>query len=270
MKMLINRYVQVLAVLLMVFCMAGAGAVRAEYLIGADDVLQIKVYGYDDLATIARVSENGRIIFPLVGEVEVTGQTEFQVAHKIAQLLAQSHFIQNANVSASIFEYKSQQVSVLGYIRAPGIYTLKTKTTLVDMIAMAGGIADLGDNRVIITRNVGGKLVKQEIDLRTTLEPSERNTSPPVFVGKGDTIYVPKTPVFYIYGEVQHSGSFRLEPDLTVAQAVSLGGGLTPRGTLRGLVIKRRDANGIEQEIDVELSDKVLKDDVIVVDERLF
>ena len=57
---------------------------------------------------------------------------------------------------------------------------------------------------------------------------------------------------------------------MTVAQALSLGGGLTPRGTLNGLEIKRRDTNGIEQEIEVELSDKVLKDDVIVVDERWF
>jgi len=264
--MLINGYMRVFATLLMVFCVVGS--VRAEYLIGTDDVVQIKVYGYDDLATTARISESGRIVFPLIGEVEMAGQTELDAARKITELLAQGGFVQDANVSVTIYEYKNQQVSVLGQVKAPGLYILKSKNTLTDMIAMAGGLAELGDDRVIITRQINGKTVKQEVDLRTTLESPER--SQPTLIEKGDIIYVPKVPMFYIYGEVQRSGSFRLEPNMSVAQALSLGGGLTPRGTLRGIVINRRDANGVSKEIEVELSDKVLKDDVIVIDERLF
>lgn len=266
MKMLINRTVRILAVLLMFFCVLGT--VRAEYLIGTDDVLQIKIYGYDDLTTTTRVAENGRIVFPLIGEVEVGGQTEFAAAKKVAQLFAKGGFIQDANVTVTVLEYKNQQVSMLGQVKAPGIYTLKSKNTLVDMIAMAGGINEFGDNRVVITRSIAGKPVKQEVDLRAALEAPEH--SPTISVEKGDIIYVPKAPVFYIYGEVQRSGSFRLEPNMTVAQAVSLGGGLTPRGTLRDIVINRLDANGVSKSVDVELSDRVLKDDVIVIDERLF
>jgi polysaccharide export outer membrane protein len=182
--------------------------------------------------------------------------------------LAQGGFVQNANVTVTVLEYRNQQVSVLGHVRAPGIYVLKSKNTLTDMIAMAGGLAELGDYRVIITRHVNGKAVKQEIDLRAILESPERSQT--ILIERGDIIYIPKAPVFYIYGEVQHSGSFRLEPDMTVAQAVSLGGGLTPRGTLRGIAIERRDSNGVSKTLEVELSDKVLKDDVVVVDERLF
>jgi polysaccharide biosynthesis/export protein len=266
MKMLINRTVRILTALMMFFCLVST--VRAEYLIGTDDVVQVKIYGYDDLTTSMRVSENGRIVFPLIGEVEVGGQTEFEAARKITQLLATGGFIQDANVTVTVFEYKNQQVSVLGQIKAPGIYVLKSKTTLLDMIAMAGGLAEPGDNRVIITRQIDGKPVKQEVDLRTALESPENSQS--IFIERGDIIYVPKAPMFYIYGEVQRSGSFRLEPDMTVAQALSLGGGLTPRGTLRNIVIKRHDVNGVSKEIEVELSDKVLKDDVIVIDERLF
>ncbi len=266
MKMLTKRYLRIFSVLLMFFGMMGI--VRAEYLIGSDDVLQIKVYGYDDLSTSERVSENGRIIFPLIGEVEVGGQTEFEVARKITKLLGQGGFIQNASVSVTVYEYKNQQVSVLGQVKAPGIYVLKSKITLIDMIAMAGGLAELGDDRVIITRQMDGKTVKQEVNLRTTLESPQHAQT--ILIQRGDIVYVPKAPMFYIYGEVQRAGSFRLEPNMTVAQAVSLGGGLTPRGTLRGIMIKRHDANGISQEIEAELSDKVLKDDVIVIDERLF
>jgi polysaccharide export outer membrane protein len=266
MKTLTNRYLRILAALFMIICMVGIA--RAEYMIGADDVLQIKVYGYDDLSTSERVSENGRIIFPLIGEVEVGGKTEFEVARNITQLLAQGGFIQNASVSVTVYEYKNQQVSVLGQVRAPGIYVLKSKNTLIEMIAMAGGLTELGDDRVIITRQIDGKPVKQEVNLRTTLESPENSQT--ILIERGDIIFVPKVPMFYIFGEVQRAGSFRLEPDMTVAQAVSLGGGLTPRGTLRDIVIKRRDANGVSKEIEVELSDKVLKDDVVVIDERLF
>jgi len=266
MKMLINRTVRIFVAFVMAFCLVSA--VRAEYLIGTDDVVQVKIYGYDDLTTSMRVSENGRIVFPLIGEVEVGGQTEFEAARKITQLLAKGGFIQEANVTVTVFEYKNQQVSVLGQIKAPGIYVLKSKTTLVDMIAMAGGLAELGDNRVIITRLINGKPVKLEVDLHAALESPEHSEK--IFIERGDVIYIPKAPVFYIYGEVQHSGSFHLEPNMTVAQALSLGGGLTPRGTLRGIVVERRDVNNASKTIDVELSDKVLKDDVIVVDERLF
>lgn len=266
MKMLTKLYSKTLNILLIFFCFVAIA--HAEYHIGTDDVLQIKVYGYEDLTTSARVSENGHIIFPLIGEVELAGQTEFQASRKISQLLAQSGYIQNASVSVTVFEYKNQQVSLLGQIKAPGIYTLKSKITLVDMIAMAGGLGELGDNRVIITRHINGKVVKQEVDLRSALESPEY--SQPVFIERGDIIYVPKAPVFYIYGEVQKPGSFRIEPDMTVAQAVSLGGGLTPRGTLRGIEINRRNANGVPTEIEAELHDKVLKDDVIMIDERLF
>ncbi len=271
MKMLINGYMQkyyiaIFAVLLMIFCIVGT--VRADYSIGTDDVLQIKIYGYDDLTTSTRVSENGRIVFPLIGEIEVAGQTEFEAARKIAQLLAKGGFVQDANVTVTVFEYKNQQVSVLGQVKSSGIYILKSRNTLIDVIAMAGGISELGDNRAIITRNINGKAVKQEVDLRTALESPEHSQT--IFIEKGDVIYIPKAPVFYIYGEVQNSGSFRLEPNMTVAQAVSLGGGLSPRGTLRGIVIERRDDSGVSKTVEVELSDKVLKDDVIVVDERLF
>lgn len=266
MKMLINSYVRIFTALVMAFCLVSS--VRAEYLIGTDDVVQVKIYGYDDLTTSMRVAENGRIVLPLIGEVEVGGQTEFEAARNITQLLAKGGFIQDANVTVMIFEYKNQQVSVLGQIKAPGIYVLKSKTTLVDMIAMAGGLGELGDNRVIITRLINGKPVKREVDLRVALESPEQSEK--VFIERGDVIYIPKAPVFYIYGEVQHSGSFRLEPDMTVSQALSLGGGLTLRGTLRDMVIERRDANNVSKKIEVELSDKVLKDDVIIVDERLF
>ena len=263
MKMLTSSYLRIFSVLMLFFCFVNV--VRADYAIGTDDILQIKVYGYDDLATSTRVSENGRIVFPMIGEVDVAGKSELEAARTIAQLLAQGGFVQGASVSVNVLEYRNQQVSVLGQVKAPGVYVLKAKNTLIDLIAMAGGINEFGDSSVVVTRQVNGKTVKKEVDLRAALESSAHAPSV-FFVERNDIIYVPKAPVFYISGEVQKPGGFRLEQDMTVAQAIAVGGGLTPRGTLRGIEIQHADGARTE----AQLSDKVLQGDVIVIDERWF
>ncbi|CAA9892544.1 Polysaccharide export outer membrane protein [Candidatus Methylobacter favarea] len=261
-----KRHAVLLAMLLILF---GFGATAsAEYIIGADDALQIKVYGYEDLTTETRVSAEGRITFPLIGEVVLGGDSTFAAERKISRLLSEGGFIQNAQVSVTISEYKSQQIPVLGYVNKPGLYPLESQSTVIDAIAMAEGITPLGEERAIITRHRDGKTIKQEVDLHNTLENSETNALFPI--EKGDVIYIPKAPVFYIYGEVQHPGAYRLEPNMTVAQALSLSGGLTLRGTLRGIVIERRDSSGKSETVEVQLTDVVLKDNVVVVDERLF
>jgi polysaccharide biosynthesis/export protein len=241
---------------------------NAEYVIGTDDALSIKVYGYEDLTTETRVSDNGLIVFPLIGEVKIGGKSTLEAGRMIAHQLGNGGFIKGAQVTVVVLDYKSQQVSVLGQVNRPGQYALEYPSNLVDVIAMAGGINSLGEDRVIITRHANNKTIKEEIDLRKTLEFPE--TSKVVPIEKGDIVYVPKAPMFYIHGEVQKPGSYRLEPNMTVAQALSVGGGITPRGTLRGIVIERHDQKGMAKSIATELTDPVLKDDVVVVDERLF
>lgn len=242
--------------------------VSAEYLIGAEDALSIKVYGYEDLTTETRVSDQGLIVFPLIGEVKVGGQSTLEVSRKITGLLVKGGFIKNAHVTVVVLDYKSQQVSVLGQVNKPGQYTLEAPKTLVDVIAMAGGVSTVGEDRVIITRQVSGKTIKVEIDLRRLLEFPESSKS--VAIENGDVLYIPKAPFFYIQGEVQRPGGYKLEPNMTVSQAISVGGGLTPKGTLRGIVIERREPNGKSKTLDVGLTDLIQKDDVVVVDERLF
>ena len=241
---------------------------NANYIIGTDDAQSIKVYGYEDLTTETRISDNGFIVFPLIGEVKIGGLSTLEAGRTIAHLLSNGGFIKNAQVTVVVLDYKSQQISVLGQVNKPGQYALDVPSTLVDVIAMAGGINPLGEDRIIITRHLNGKTIKEEVDLRKTLEfPEVSNT---VAIEKGDIVYVPKAPLFYIQGEIQKPGSFRLEPNMTVAQAVSVGGGLTLRGSLRDIVIERRDQKGKSKTLDVQLNDLILKDDVIVIDERLF
>lgn len=241
---------------------------NADYKIGAGDVLSISVYGDDNLKSEIRVSAEGRITFPLIGAIPVADKSTFQVEKMISRLLAEGRYINNAQVTVNIQDYNSQQVSVLGHINKPARYPLKSKTSLLEVIAMAGGIKDSGDDRVVITRKNNGKAEKQVVDLYALLSSSSENKS--FEIQPGDIIYIPKKPLFYIYGQVQHPGGYPVERELTVVKALSLGGGLTPRGTQRGVIIKRKDKDGIVQEIDVELTDSVFKDDVVLIDERLF
>lgn len=237
--------------------------------IGPDDLLRITVYGYEDLATETRVSSDGRINFPLIGEVPTSGKSSIELEGEIASRLARGGFIHEAQVNVTVLEHVSQQVSVLGYVNKPGRYALDSDSSIVDLIAMAEGINEKGDYNVVITRSNEGKLQKQTLDLRHYMDDVDSQTVP-FKMKQNDVVYVPKAPVFYIYGEVLQPGSYRLEPGTSVLKALSIGGGLTLRGTENGIVVKRKNETGVLQEIDVELGDTVLKDDVIYVDERWF
>jgi polysaccharide export outer membrane protein len=244
-------------------------ATAADYSIGANDLLRITVFGYDDMKTETRVSADGRITFPLIGEVSVAGKSTSEVEQKLASLLVRGDFIADPQVSVMVLEFKSQQVTVLGQVNKPGRYALDSASTLADLIAMAGGVNPAGDDRVILTRrNELGETTVQEVDLRKILESLEKAEQ--IKMRQGDIVYVRKVPVFYIYGEVTKAGAYTLEPALSVAQALSLGGGLTPRGSRSGIVITRTDKKGKAEEIDAEMTDAVQKGDVIFVGERWF
>lgn len=239
----------------------------AAYSIGPDDVLRISVYGYDDLRTETRVSSDGNITFPLIGEVEASGKSSMELEEAIAIRLIEGGFIHDAQVSVTVVQHVSQQIPVLGHVKKPGRYPMDTGSSIVDLIAMAEGIDDMGDQKVVVTRMLNGKPKKLELDLRAYWD---NPNAPPFLMQQGDQVFVPKASMFYIYGEVQHPGGYRIEPDLSVVKALSLGGGLTLRGTENGIVVKRKNARGELQETDVELGDTVLKDDVIYVSERWF
>jgi len=249
-------------------CMGSWNTLRAEFIVGADDLIGISVYGYDDLKSEVRVSANGSISFPLIGKLHVAGLSTFKIEQLITNALTQGKFIKNAPVTVTVLENNSQRVSILGQVNKPGRYPLDSVTTLVDIIAMAGGIKDSGDETVILTHFKKGKAHKKTIDLYALLKSPDQNNL--IRVRPRDRIFVPKAPLFYIYGEVQKPGGYKVARNMTVVKALSIGGGLTKIGTQNGIVIKRKDEEGVLQEIDVELTDPVLKEDVVFVKERLF
>ena len=247
---------------------APAWSADNDYRMGTGDVLRITVYGQPDLATEARVGASGNISFPLIGDVKLAGVTPAQGEAEIAQRLSKGGFILEPFVSLNVVQYRSQQISVLGRVNRPGKFTLEKVSRISDVLALAGGISGDGADTVTLMRTRDGKPEYREIDVIALFKPGGEDSN--VLVQDGDIINVARQPVFYIYGEVQRPGTFRLEQNMNLVQALSLGGGVTARGTQKGIRILRRDANGGMQELEARLADPVKKDDVIYVKESLF
>lgn len=263
------RWLVLLGISLLGLAASAMGATTAkDYLLGPNDVVRISVYGQSDLTTETRISEASRITFPLLGEVEVGGMTPAQAEAKIARGLDQGGFVRQPQVLVTVVQFRSRQISVLGQVNRPGRYAIESSSKLSDMLAQAGGINAGGSETIVFVTHRQGRPERYEID--TTAMLQEGKLALDHEVANGDIVYVPRAPVFYIYGEVQRPGAFRLEKDMTVVQALSVGGGLTQRGTDSRIRIKRRAQDGQVETKSVELSDTVQADDVIYVREALF
>ncbi|MEO7495726.1 MAG: SLBB domain-containing protein, partial [Massilia sp.] len=177
-------------------------------------------------------------------------------------------YLKKAQVNMIVTTLASQQVSVLGQVNRPGRYPVDGKRSLLDILALAGGIGADGSDTVSLVRTRNGKTVKDSIDVVQMVRAGALDTN--VEVAGGDMIFVERAPRFYIVGEVQRPGAFRIERQMTVLQALSAGGGLTPRGSNKGLRITRRDTGGKPYTINARQDDLVQVDDVITVRESWF
>lgn len=237
--------------------------------LGPGDQVRITVFRNPDLTTEARITEKGSVPFPLLGEVPLAGLTPTQAAARIADRLKQGRFVVNPEVTVAAMQVNSRQVSVLGNVNKPGRYALDSATgRLTDLLALAGGIAPGGSDQVSLITTRNGKTTTTNVDLPAMLRNGDLSKN--VELQAGDTLFVHRAPMVYIYGEVQKAGAYRVEKDMTVMQVLAMGGGLTPRGTQRGIRIERKEGDGQVHRIDAKLSDPVRSDDVIYVRESLF
>ena len=135
---------------------------------------------------------------------------------------------------------------------------------LTEVLALAGGVPADGSDMITVI----GKSGKVEYDLRNIVKKGDGSQN--INLVGGEIIYVPRAPMFYIYGEAQRPGSYRIERDMTVMQALAMGGGPTARGTQRGVQLHRRNTSGVVEVLSPELTDLVKQDDVLFIKESLF
>lgn len=264
-----TQFILFIAALVLFAQHAFAQEVVPEYVLGPGDIVRITVFQNPDLTTESRVSESGLITFPLIGSVTVGSLTVPAAERQIAQQLRSGGFVLQPQVNILPLQIRGNQVAVLGQVNRPGRYPLETlDTRLSDMLATAGGIAPTGADEVVLVGQRGGQPLRVTVNIPKTF--AQGDFSKDLRLEGGDRIYVQRAPMFYIYGEVNRPGAFRLEEDMTVMQGLATGGGITARGTEKGIQIHRRNADGKLQVVEPGLSNALQADDVIYVRESLF
>lgn len=245
-----------------------SAAGKKESVLGPGDSIKIFVYGHPDLTTETKINDAGNITFPLIGEVLVDGLTPSALERKLVKLFVSRDLLRNPQVNVLTSSLHSQMVSVLGEVRNQGRYPIEGKRSLTDILTMAGGILPEGGEIVTIIRLDGDKWTRQTINVLDMVKSNDLAGN--IIVKSDDLIYVERAPRFYIYGEVQRAGSYRLERNMTVVQGLSMGGGLNPKGTERGLKIQRRDADGKLEMLNAKPNDLIQPDDVLYIRESIF
>jgi polysaccharide export outer membrane protein len=246
-----------------------ASAQSMQEVLGAGDTVRISAYRYPDLTTTARLSEEGKVDVPMIGPTMLRGMTPDQAARHIAERLKTGNFILDPQITVSVVDARSRMVFVLGFVKNPGRYALDgMRSRLTDVIAMAGGLVPEASDVAVVQRVRNGRNEAVNVDLASIIQRGEVANN--LELASGDSVFVAKAPLVYVYGEVTKGGSYRLEPGMTVMQAIAAAGGVTPRGSERRARLRTRSPGGEWKEAAARPSDAVSPNDVVFIPESLF
>jgi polysaccharide export outer membrane protein len=243
----------------------------ASYVIGPQDQLAITVYDEPDLTNRYRVDDSGFISFPLISRIAAAGLTVAEFEDRLRATLANG-YIRNPQVRVDIEQYRSRGVVVTGAVRAPQKLTFTgSAMTLLEALALAGSPTADASNEVVVTRRRASAAKPEDVEeIRVNRRDLELGRSGrDVLLRDGDIVNVPTAERFYVDGHVRNPGPFVLDPGMTIQQAIALAGGLSERGSDRGIVV-RRLVKGKRIDVDVKIDDKVQAGDTIVIRQRFF
>jgi polysaccharide biosynthesis/export protein len=217
----------------------------------------------DLLALSGGVTPDGSDLVTIVGKA---GKSDYDLNN----IIGKTDGARNVPLTGGEIVYvHARDVSVMGQVNRPGKYSVVGGVrTVADFLSVAGGINPAGADVVVVTTVRAGKPERIEVDVDALFRGNDATIN--LELSSGDSIYVPRAPMFYIYGEVQHPGSFRVERNMTVIQALAQGGGPTVRGTQRNIQLHRRNPKGVIEKLSPSLTDRVMPDDVLYVQESLF
>jgi len=229
-----------------------------EYKIGPKDLLEINVFELPELNQTVRVTEDGSISIPLVGNVKIEGLTKDEVEKKLADLLEQK-YLKKARVSVFIKEYQSKRVAVIGAVEDPGMYELVGRMTLLQMISKAGGFTEKASNELFVLREEeSGAADTIRIDLEDLLINGNQELNIPLQANDVINVPVDKIINVYVFGEVNKPGALAVKTSkgITLLQAIAQAGGTAEGASKSGIIIKRKDKKtGREIKIKVNLKD---------------
>jgi polysaccharide export outer membrane protein len=255
--------------LLIAMVVTGA-ALAQDYVVGVGDVLTITIYDNDDLSTTARISTEGLITMPLIGQVEVDGLPVSQVAEKISDLYANGYLME-PHVNVFVAEFRSRKATILGEVRSPGLQELQGEISFLEVVSSAGGFTPNAGDVAVIKRQKDDSGTDQEVitlDLKKLVEQGDLSQDLPIH--NGDRIYVKRAAVFFVSGQVRRPDAYRYEKGTTIIKAITLAGGFSDTAAPGKVKIVRKE-QGKEKVLEsVKMDELVLPDDVIVVPESFF
>jgi polysaccharide export outer membrane protein len=255
--------------------------------IGTGDLIHIDVFDVPELSRDVRVSDSGDITLPLVpGRIQAAGLSAFQFEERLAQLLIDNGLVSHPQVSVFLKERNSQPVSVIGAVTHPMVYQVIRPTTLLEVLAAAGGITDEAGSQIVISRaarpsspgiqpasDTSNKTPDQQvisIRLQDLLESGDSKFNVPVY--GGDVISVPRAGIVYVLGAgITQPGGYVVQghgDQITVLKAVALARGLTGYARADSAVIMRTNpATGQKDEIPIHIEkiEKHHAEDVVMI-----
>ena len=248
---------------------AAANAVGPLSPLGPGDSVTLHVFGQPDMDTVLGVADDGSIRVPLAGAIQVGGLSPETAARRVEKAFKDAGFFIDPHVTLTVTQSLSQRVSVLGEVRTPGRYPVDAKTSIIDLLAQAGGETEFASDTVYVLRtDPSGAVKRYPVNVKSMMGAGP--LAPTQLLHAGDSVYVPRAEQFFIMGEVQKPAMYKLEPNLTILQAISVAGGVTPKGSDRRVEIKRVGKNGEQVVVKAKPNDLVQPDDVIRVKESIF
>jgi polysaccharide export outer membrane protein len=242
----------------------------SDYLLGAGDLLEITVFESENLNTTARVSSRGYVTLPLLGQIKVKELTAREAEVNIENLYREK-YIKDPHVSVFVKEHLSQRVTLVGQFKQPGTYEYPSKQSLLDVIALAGGLTDKAGHTVQIRRHS----VRPDepnvllVDLDELIK--EGRTDLNVDIRGGDIIFAPEAGHFFVDGAIRRPGSYPIRDKLELGEALLTAGGIAPWALKDSLVLIRnvdgKERKAIELDLNKPDSQKteIKEGDIIVV-----
>jgi polysaccharide export outer membrane protein len=251
-----------------------SSAGNKDYKVGPEDLLFIDVYGQEGLRRELRVSGQGQISMPLVGVLSVGGLSTQQIEQRLMEAYG-SQFLKNPQITVEVKEFHHQRVAVTGAVAKPGYYDIIGPRTLIEVLSMAGGVAnkpgpEAGDVIRVIQRQ---KAAPASADTMKTVSvrayaPQIKTTvinlhqlvsglAPElnIMVENGDVVYVPFAGSAYVTGGVRKPGNVTVKENLTVSQAVAMAQGVDPTLGTNKVIIMRFDQQGRPLKMEADLKE---------------
>lgn len=248
----------------------------SDYRIGADDLLEITLFDIETKdgqprTVSARVSQGGNVTLPLVGQMDVGGKTPIEAEAVLRERYRK--FIHEPQIAVFVKEYRSYRVSVVGHVEKPGVFEVTGERTLLEVLAMAGGLNEKAGKTLQISRRTPDKLETLFVDLDQLAQEGDMKLN--LTMKSGDVVNVPKAGVVYVQGSVKKPGSYRLRDAMTLTQAIGAAGGPDEKlSNSGGVRLFRRGESGAREEVSVDMAAindgktqdvKLVENDIVVV-----